>query len=124
MSAHIRSRPRADDFLIAWLEAFPHSLVDADRRPGSRLMKAREVIEPSGLMEAQCHVKPGAGPFAGVDGAGFERWRDLAARQGHHYGTEPSKHLGAKPRHPVTQPLETFRRSNLAGEPSAHLSAG
>src|SRR5262249_18268992 len=35
-----------------------------------------------------------------------------------------AKNLGAKTRHPITQPLECFRRRDLAGGPPAHLATG
>src|SRR3546814_7896230 len=46
-----------------------------------RLVPARVVVELRALVEAEGEVVIGTDPFGGVDGAGLESRRNLAARQ-------------------------------------------
>src|SRR5262245_2697675 len=115
---------RLDETLIAGIEAFPHALIDADGNGAARLLHPGVIVIRHRRVEAERRVKPRPDPFGAVNRAGPERLHDLAARQDQHRGAEAPENLAAGPRHPVAQPLETLRRGNLAGIPSAHLATG
>src|SRR5262249_15751234 len=55
---------RLDEPLVTVIKALPYALVDADCDVGARLVKSRIVVVLRDRMQPECHIKPGADPFA------------------------------------------------------------
>src|SRR5262249_31528529 len=77
----LRIRSRRYRVTIVGAQALPQLLVNAQGDGTAWLMKPRIVIELRDLVQPQSHGVPWTDPFAGVDGARFQRSRDLAGRQ-------------------------------------------
>ena len=75
-------------------------------------------------MEAELLVVVGADPFAGVDGAAFQRRIDVAAGDLLRHGAELGHHLAAETGGAHLEAVEIGRRLQLLAEPAEHLAAG
>src|SRR3546814_8692559 len=87
-----------------------------------RLVPARVVVELRALVEAEGEVVIGTDPLGGVDGAGLESRRNLAARQVDDVGARSFEDRAAEAGNAHLEALEVLQRADLLVEPAASRS--
>src|SRR3546814_15531429 len=89
-----------------------------------RLVPARVVVELRALVEAEGEVVIGTDPLGGVDGAGLESRRNLAARQGDDGGARTFEDRAAEAGNAPPAALEVLQLTELLVEPAPPPDAG
>src|SRR3546814_9885707 len=88
-----------------------------------RLVPARVVVELRALVEAEGEVVLGTDPLGGVDGAGLESRRNLAARPVDDVGARRFEDRAAEAGNAHLEALEVLQRAGLPVAPAASLDA-
>ena len=86
-------------------------------------MPARVVVILGCLMQRKGQIVVGTDPFGGVDSAGLQGGKNLAAGQDHGNTAGPGKHFSADTGYAHAQPLQVFDGVDFFVEPAGHLHA-
>src|SRR5215467_1880303 len=118
-------RSMVEDALQIGGERLVRLLVEGELAHAPRLVPARVVVVPRGLVKPQLHVVVRPGPFGGVDDPALQRRVDIGSRSQHRRTSRFDIDLAAEPR--ADTHLESFEVAHghdLPAEPPGHLGGG